>query len=122
MRARPERVRSVRVSSLGSFWVLRDFTLSDLEALLRAHRESVEEGRWLKHNRGSVVTQVAFGPRELLATGEEVSSVVIKQSALAWRRRLGHRLGAASRFCRDFEVFDRLSALGIASPQVLGTP
>ena len=115
---RPERVHLVALVSRGSFWSLREIEAEDVEELLAAHRENVKQRRWLKHNRGTLVTVVSTRGRNLSGLGG-VSEVVVKEARLPWRRRLAHRFGAVSRFCRDFEVHDRLSAEGIASPVVV---
>ncbi len=119
MMDRPERVHSVALVSRGSFWLLREIEAQDVEELLAAHRENVKQRRWLKHNRGTLVTVVSTRGRNLSSRLDGVSEVVVKEARLPWRRRLAHRFGAVSRFCRDFEVHDRLSALGIAAPVVV---
>ncbi len=116
---RPERVHSVALVSRGSFWLLREIEAEDVEELLEAHRENAKQRRWLKHNRGTLVTAVSTRGRNLSSGLGGVSEVVVKEARLPWRRRLAHRFGAVSRFCRDFEVHDRLGALGIAAPVVV---
>lgn len=116
MLTRPERTHQVSLASRGTFWVLRELEADDVAALLEAHRENAEQRQWIKNNRGSLVTIVSTRGLDLSSRLDAVSEVVVKEARLPWRRRLAHRFGAVSRFCRDFELRDRLSALGIASP------
>ena len=116
---RPERVHSVALVSRGSFWLLREIDAENVEELLVAHRENAKQRRWLKHNRGTLVTRVNTRGRGLSPRLDGVCDLVVKEVRLPWRRRLAHQFGAVSRFCRDFEVHDRLSAEGIASPVVV---
>ena len=119
MPTRPERVDQVSLASRGSFWVLRGLEESDLAEILAAHREKAKHGWWIKNNRGSLVTLVSTESRGLSSRLDGVSEVVVKEARLAWRRRLAHRFGTVSRFCRDFAVADRLEAMSIATPGVV---
>ena len=65
MPTRPARVHQVSLASRGSFWMLRGLEKGDLEEILAAHREKAKEGRWIKNNRGSLVTLVSMERRGL---------------------------------------------------------
>ncbi len=119
MPTRPERVQQVSLASRGTFWALCGLEAGGVEEILRAHRENAQQGQWIKNNRGSLVTMVSTRVRELASRLDGVSDLVVKEARLAWRRRLAHRFGTVSRFCRDFAVADRLEAMGIVTPAVV---
>ncbi|MEM7167814.1 MAG: lipopolysaccharide kinase InaA family protein [Planctomycetota bacterium] len=101
----------------GSFLVRADERTTAASAILAAisAHDAVEVGtRCLKSRPTTKVTHVD-GP----ATGPWPQEIVVKEVRAPLRRRVGHALGARSRFAGDFAIHGELTARAIRAPELL---